>query len=251
MSAPIVSHPRPGVRRRFAAAFVGAPSYPPSAADLRTVSVLGLEMPFRAATAVVIVTLAILIDYSRSFIPESIQDLGRAAEAIRFQAIERTLLFGVVPLAIVVFVFRDRPARYGLRLGDWRWGIGLALVGCAVMTPVALALAQVPLFREYYAVSSATPLDLLVTHTLDLVPAEFLMRGFFLFALARVYGGIGVLMATMPFVFAHLGKPEIEVFSTLFGGLAYGWLNWRTGSILYSALAHVWILTVLLVATGS
>jgi membrane protease YdiL (CAAX protease family) len=65
-----------------------------------------------------------------------------------------------------------------------------------------------------------------------------------------VYGGIGVLMATMPFVFAHLGKPEIEVFSTLFGGLAYGWLNWRTGSILYSAAAHIWILTILLVATS-
>jgi len=250
MSGPSLSESQPGALRRWAAAFVGSPSYPPNAEDLRTVTVLGLDMPFRAGVAVVIVTLAVLFDYSRSFIPEYIQDLGRAAEAMRFQALERTLLFGVIPLVIVVLVFRDRPARYGLRIGDWRWGLTLALAGCAVMTPVALALAQVPLFREYYAVSSATPVDHVITHTLDLVPAEFLIRGFFMFALIRVYGGIGVLIATMPFVFAHLGKPEIEVFSTLFGGLAYGWLNWRTGSILYSAGAHIWIITVLLVATG-
>jgi membrane protease YdiL (CAAX protease family) len=38
--------------------------------------------------------------------------------------------------------------------------------------------------------------------------------------------------------------------STLVGGLAFGWLNWRTGSILYSAAAHVFILT-LLVANAS
>ena len=252
MSAPTVSDPRPraGALRRFGSAFVGSPSYPPNAADLRTVTVLGLEMPFRAAVAVVVVTLAILFDFSRSFIPESIQDLGRAAEAMRFQAIERFVLFLVVPMAVVVLLFRDRPSRYGWRIGDWRFGAVVAVIGAALMTPVALYVASNPLFREYYAVSAASPLDHLVTHTLDLVPAEFLMRGFFMFAMVRVYGGIGVLMATMPFVFGHLGKPEIEVFSTVFGGLAYGWLNWRTGSILYSAAAHIWILTVLLVATS-
>jgi membrane protease YdiL (CAAX protease family) len=250
MSAPIASDSRPSLVRRLATAFVGAPSYPPNAADLRPVTVLGLEMPFRAAIAVVVVTLAILFDYSRSFIPEYIQDLGRAAEAMRFQAAERTLLFGVVPLLIVVLVFRDRPSRYGMRIGDWRWGLGLGLAGCAVMTPIVLALAQNTMFREYYAVSAATPVDHVITNVLDLVPAEFVMRGFFMFALIRVYGGIGVLIATMPFVFAHLGKPEIEVFSTLFGGLAFGWLNWRTGSILYSAAAHIWILSVLQIATG-
>jgi membrane protease YdiL (CAAX protease family) len=67
----------------------------------------------------------------------------------------------------------------------------------------------------------------------------------------RVYGGIGVLMATMPFVFAHLGKPEIETFSTLFGGMVYGWVDWRTGSILYSAAAHVYIVTLLVTLSGS
>ena len=251
MSAPPEIAPvRPAARRRLATSLVGSPTYLPSSADLRTVSVLGLEMPLRASLAIALATLAIVFDYSRTFIPEAIQDLGRAAEANRYQSIERAILFGLVPLAVVVLVFRDRPGRYGLQLGDWRAGLGLALLGCAVMTPIALLLAQVPSFRDYYAVSWAPPLDLVVTHALDLVAAEFLVRGFLLFALVRVFGGAGVLIATLPFVFAHLGKPEIELFSTLFGGLVYGWVNWRTGSILYSAGAHVYIVTLLLVAVG-
>jgi membrane protease YdiL (CAAX protease family) len=234
---------------RLADLFHG-PDYPPSAADLRTIRIAGLEMPLRATVAITVATFALLFDFSRTFIPESIQDLGRAPEAIRFQALERVVVFGLVPLLVVVVGFRDRPSAYGLRLGVWRLGLGLALAGCAVMTPVVLWAAAQPAFRDYYAISSTGVGDLLVTHVLDLVPSEFVYRGFLMFVLLRAFGPVGVLMATMPFVFAHLGKPEFELFSTLAGGLAYGWLNWRTGSIVWSAAAHVYILTLILWAAG-
>ena len=68
-----------------------------------------------------------------------------------------------------------------------------------------------------------------------------------MFPLLRLYGGVGLVIATLPFTFSHLGKPEIETFSTLFGGLVYAWVDWRTGSILYSAVAHVYIVTLLVV----
>jgi membrane protease YdiL (CAAX protease family) len=118
------------------------------------------------------------------------------------------------------------------------------------MTPVIVGLAGLPSFRTYYAPGAAAAGDLLITHTLDLVSSEFLFRGFLQFALVRAFGGIGILVATMPFVFAHLGKPEIETFSTLFGGMVYGWVNWRTGSIVYSSLAHVYIVTLLVTLAG-
>jgi membrane protease YdiL (CAAX protease family) len=194
--------------------------------------------------------MAILFDFSRTFIPDSVQDLGRAAPALRYQAVERVLLFGVIPLAVVVLGFRDRPSRYGLALGAWRWGLGLAAVGCAVMTPLVLGLARLDGFRDYYSISSASPPDVLLTNALDLIPTEFMIRGFLLFALVRAIGPIGVLVATLPFVFSHLGKPEVELFSTLFGGLVYGWLVWRTGSIVWSAAAHIYIVTLLLVAAS-
>ena len=237
------------LRGRIVSGFLGAPYYPADAADRRTFAIAGLALPLRASIAIAVATIVILFDYSRTFIPEAIQDLGRAAPALRYQAIERLVLFGVVPLAVVLLGFRDRPSRYGLNAGDWRWG--LALVGCAVMTPVILVLARVPNVQAYYTVSSAPPGELLLTNTLDLVPTEFLLRGFLMFALVRTIGPVGVLLATLPFVFSHLGKPEVELFSTLFGGLLYGWVNWRTGSIAWSGAAHVYIVTLLLLATSS
>ncbi|MEX2011975.1 MAG: CPBP family intramembrane glutamic endopeptidase [Chloroflexota bacterium] len=228
-----------------------APAYPTEPDDLRTVRLFGLALPFRASIAIAVVTLAVLLNFSRTFIPEPIRALGLGPEGLRYQSIERVALFLLVPLAVVIFGFRDTPARYGLRLGDWRWGIGLILVGCAVMTPVVMLLASLPDFRAYYAPTVAPLPDLLVTHTLDLVSAEFLLRGFLMFALLRVIGPIGVLVVQFPFVFAHLGKPEIELFSTLFGGLVYAWVDWRTSSILWSALAHIYIVTLLVVLSAA
>ena len=241
----------PIVIRRLAASFTAGPEYPPSDADRRTVRVLGLDLPLRASTAIVVMTLVVLFDFSRTFIPAEIQALGRAAEAIRYQALERVVLFGLVPGLVVLVAFRDRLANYGLGIGDWRWGLGLAIAGGALMTPIVLAVGSNAQFSTYYGVSAAPVGDLLVTHLLDLVPSEFVIRGFLMFTLIRAIGPLGVVIAQLPFVFVHLGKPEIELFSTLLGGMVFGWLNWRTGSIWWSALAHVYILTLIVAVAGA
>ena len=237
--------------RRLRASFTAAPAYPASQADQRIVSILGLALPLRATTAVLVVTLVLLFDYSRTAIPQDVQALGRAAAAIRYQALERVVLFGLVPALVVVLAFRDRLTDYGWGLGEWRWGIGLAVAGCAVMTPVIVAVGSNADFSTYYAVSSAPVGDLVVTHVLDLVPAEFLIRGFLMFTLLRTIGPLGIVVAQMPFVFTHLGKPEVELFSTLLGGMVFGWLDWRTRSIWWSALGHVYILTLVVAVAGS
>jgi membrane protease YdiL (CAAX protease family) len=213
--------------------------------------VLGLRLPWRATVVITVVTLVLLVDYSRTLLPDVIDSLGRAPVAMRLIAMERFVLFGLLPLAVVVLVFRDRPPRYGLGIGDWRAGAALMLVGCAVMTPLVLWFATLPDVRAYYA-SSAEPLPgLLWTNALDLAAGEFLFRGFLTFTLLRAIGPAGVLVATMPFVYVHLGKPELELFSTLLGGLVYGWLAWRTRSILWGTLGHVYLLSLVIVAAGA
>jgi membrane protease YdiL (CAAX protease family) len=227
---------------------IAAPAYPATAADRRTFSLAGLELPVRATTAIVLVTFAVLFDHSRTFVPAELP--GRSPDAMRFVAVERVLLFGVVPLAVILLGFRDRPSRFGLTLGAWRWGIAFVLVGCALMTPIVLAFAQLPDARAYYAESAAPVAELLVTNALDLGAVEFAYRGFLLLTLVRTIGPVGVLVATLPFVFAHIGKPPLELFSTLGGGMAYGWLAWRTGSVVWGAIAHVYILTLVTVASA-
>ena len=68
---------------------------------------------------------------------------------------------------------------------------------------------------------------------------------------SRLLTPLGRVVAQLPFVFSHLNKPEIELLSTLFGGLVYGWVNWRTGSILWSILPHVYIVTLAVLASAA
>ena len=214
------------------------------------IDVLGLRLPWRGTVAIAVVTLVLLLDASRTFLPEQLTPLGRSPLALRVIAVERAILFGLVPLAVVLLVFRDRPSRYGITIGDWRAGGSLMLVGCAVMTPLVLWFATLPDASAYYGPSAEPPPGLLLTNAIDLGAGEFLFRGFLTFTLLRAVGPLGVVVATIPFVFVHLGKPELELFSTLLGGLVYGWLAWRTRSILWGTIGHVYILSLVVMAAG-
>ena len=236
--------------RRLWAALTAGPDYPATPADQQTVVLVGLRLPVRASIAVAVVTLGLLFDYSRTFFPDGIPT-DRSPTAMVATALERFVLFGLVPLAVIVLVFRDRPWRYGLTIGEWRWGAALVAIGCLVMTPVVLWFASLPDVRDYYAQSSAPLGALILTNAIDLTVTEFAFRGFLMLTLVRLIGPFGVLVATMPFVFSHLGKPELELLSTLAGGLVYGWLAWRTRSIVWGSIGHVYIVTLVVVAAAA
>jgi membrane protease YdiL (CAAX protease family) len=235
--------------RRLWAALTAGPDYPSTPADVRTVEIVGLRLPVRATIAISIVTLALLFDYSRTFFPDDVPT-DRSSDAMFATALERFVLFGLVPFGVVTLGFRDRPGRYGLTVGDWRWGIALVAIGCLVMTPVVLWFATLADVRDFYAQSSAPLGALVVTNAIDLTAMEFAFRGFLMLTLVRLIGPFGVLVATMPFVFSHLGKPELELFSTLGGGLVYGWLAWRTRSIVWGSIGHTYIVTLMTVAAA-
>jgi membrane protease YdiL (CAAX protease family) len=239
------------VLSRLAEWIVRAPPYPPSPADLRTFDLAGLRLPLRATIAVTVMVFAVLLDFNRSFIPDELISYDRNPGMMRLQALDRLVLYAAIPLLVVVLVFRDRPSRYGVRIGDWRAGAALAGAGCLVMTPIVVWFAGQADVVGYYAPSAASLPDVAVTNAVDLFSAEFLFRGFLMFALIRAIGPIGVLVATLPFVFSHLTKPELELLSTLGGGMLYGWLAWRTGSILWGAAAHTFILTLVVLLAGA
>ena len=192
-----------------------------------------------------------IFDFQRTIIPDELVQYDRNPGMQRLQAISRVVLFFLVPLAIVVVGFRDRPAATGSgsATGDGGWGSRSS--GCVVMTPIVLVLSGAPDFRDYYAPSMDPLPSLLATNVLDLVSTEFVYRGFLMLALARVFGPIALVVALFPFTFTHLTKPEAELLSTFAGGAVYGWLTWRTGSILWGALAHVYIVTLIIAAAAA
>ena len=223
------------------------PDYPPNEADLVDFRLVGLALPRRATIATLAATALIVADQLRFAIPEDATD-GLAG--LRPLDVARFILFLVVPCLVIWLVFRDDVRRYALHLGDWRWGAGLLTAGLVVMTPIILALAALPEFRGYYGSDTTTVGVALLNNLVSLLPAEFLLRGFLMFALWRRIGPLALVVVQIPFVLTHIGKPELELWSTFIGGAVYAWLDWRTGSILWSALGHVYVLTLMLVAVG-
>ena len=71
---------------------------------------------------------------------------------------------------------------------------------------------------------------------------EFIWRGFMLFGLEKKFGYYAVLMQMIPFVILHNGKPFLETFGAIFGGIALGVLALRTRSIYYCIIIHIGVM---------
>jgi membrane protease YdiL (CAAX protease family) len=223
------------------------PAARPAARDRVELNLLGLRVP-ALATAFLLITCALLmLDRNYDVLPR----FGPIdPRSLRNQGVERLILFGLVPLGILL-ALREDPRRYGLGRGDVRRAVVLGGLATLVTVPAIVLIAAIPAIRDWYSPSMSTVPDVLLTNTLDLVPTEFLLRGFLLFALLRAIGPFAVVVAVVPFVMIHIGKPDVEALSTLAGGLVFGWLNWRTGSIWASAAYHVAIQTTVIVAAAA
>lgn len=208
----------------------------------RDINLAGLRLPVLDTVVVAVATVVLLTDHY--------VDAVRGADPALAQAIDRAFLYGVVPLAVLLLL-RESPSEYGLRIGSWRLGIALAIGIALAATPLILVVSRLPDFTAYYRRDAVEPVRLIVTNALNVGPAEFLFRGFLMFALVRRAGPIGVVVATFPFVFTHLDKPALETYSTLLGGTLFGWMAWRTGSVLYAFLLHLYILTLIVVAASA
>ena len=126
--------------------------------------------------------------------------------------LDRFLLHLAVPVAFILFLFRENPSRYGLQFGDWRTGLKIALLSAVLIFPaVWLAVHITPTLSRYYQpqYNPAVPFQLF----LDLLGWEFLFRGWLLFGLEREFGRHALWMQAVPFAIAHphdLSDSEIE-----------------------------------------
>jgi membrane protease YdiL (CAAX protease family) len=235
-------------RARLVELLLGAPPVAPAAARDRTeLNLVGLRVPALATAFLLLACALLMIDRNYDVLPR----FGPIdPRSLRNQGIERLVFFGLLPLGILL-ALREDPRRYGLGRGDVRRAVLLGGVATLVTVPAIALIAAVPAIREWYGPSMTTVPGVLLTNVIDLFPTEFLLRGFLMFALIRAIGPFGVVVAVVPFVMVHIGKPDIEALSTLGGGLVFGWLNWRTGAIWASAVYHVAIQTAVIVAAAA
>jgi membrane protease YdiL (CAAX protease family) len=200
-------------------------------------SLFNLNLHFdRNVTAITIVsTLLLIIDAYHLITP------------LKF--VDRVGLYLFIPLGIIIFAFRESPREYGFRLGDWKAGLVITALVILVAVPLLWFVARGEAMRQYYQGQNGPAL--LVDTSLDLIGWEFFFRGFILFGYARQFKDHALWLQAVPFAMAHIGKPEVETLSTIFGGFLFGLVAWRTRSFLYPFLIHWFITTfTILVAAG-
>jgi len=199
-------------------------------------SLLGerLDFDWKVVTVIILGTLLLIVDFYYQFTPNKYYD--------------RTILYLFIPLLVIVLIFREDPCAYGFTFGDWKTGITLTTIGVVVMAIVLWFVARDPAMQSYYKLQ----VDGLPWNTfLDLFGWEFFFRGFILFAFVRKFGAEALWLQAVPFALAHIGKPEIETLSTIFGGFAFGWVAYRTRSFIYPFLIHWFVASfTIVIAAG-
>jgi membrane protease YdiL (CAAX protease family) len=166
------------------------------------------------------------------------------------------VFYFLIPLGIILLAFREDPRRFGLRLGNWRQGALWAVLGILLMAMIIVGLAQLAEFRSYYAsLSFQEPLshevvEFALRQAIYMFSWEFIFRGFMLFGLKDRLGPLAIWIQAIPFAIMHLGKPELETLSTIFGGAAFGYIDLKSKSVLPSVIIH-WAIYVMMVFAAS
>ena len=195
----------------------------------RMINIAGIEFDWQLTFIIILGTILPMLDYYHRF--------------TRHKAYDRFILYLIIPVLIILLIFRESPAEYGFRIGHWRTGLFWVLVSCAGMSLILWFVARNPNMTNYYQNRAPKEMGRLLYITgIDLFGWEFIWRGLLLFGMARVLGaGPAIFLQAVPFAFMHLGKPEIETLSTIFGGAAFGFIAWQSNSFLYPFLIHWYI----------
>lgn len=138
----------------------------------------------------------------------------------------------------------DRVPSLGLGLGDWKVGLPACVLFYGVMVVLLSVVVWTQDFRGKYPLyedadrSLAMFLSYEMAYALYFVAWEFFFRGFMTFSLEKTLGVWAAFVQMLPFVVMHFGKPDLESMSSVFGGIALGWLALRTRSIWYGVFIH-------------
>jgi len=154
------------------------------------------------------------------------------------------LFYLIVPLGIVWFVFKESPARYGLRLVITWKTVRFYLLLLAVMTPLLWWASTQPGFLNRYPFvdNLSTWREILIWelfYVSRFVALEFFFRGFLLFGTEERLGrNHAVAMSTVPYAVVHYAKPFPEALGAIVAGAVLGWLALRTRTIAGGVIIH-------------
>jgi membrane protease YdiL (CAAX protease family) len=156
----------------------------------------------------------------------------------------------LIPLAAGFLLFRDKPWDYGIRIGRWKQAIIITAVCLAAMALILYAVSKRPDFYSYYHKATIDWPEFLLNAALLMFAWEFLLRGYMLFGLEKSIGKSAIFVQTIPFVLLHMGKPFLETLACIPGGFIFGYVAYRTRSLLPCFIIHLGIYAMMIFFTN-
>jgi len=209
-----------------------------------------LHLDWKIAILTIISTILLMVDYYHyPLLPWTKLFSWWDSTGLSMKVLDRTLLYFIIPMFFILAVFRESPKVYGCTFGDWKAGIIITLGAIILIAPILWLVGHgdTSMQNYYKPMVAGLPWNTL----LDLFGWEFIFRGWLLFGYTRKFGMDGIWFQAVPFALAHMGKPELETLSTIFGGFAFGWVAWRTKSFVYPLLIHWFVSSItIIVAAG-
>lgn len=150
----------------------------------------------------------------------------------------------LLPVVALKWPLRRRIQDHGLRwASSGRELKTVALLFVAVL-PLLVLVCRTEAFQAKYPKLHLAGVDpgVFVVYELAYLVKwtawEFFFRGFLLFGLRPGMGDKAVVASTLPFVLAHIGKPEAEILGAIVAGFVLCGLALRSRSIVPGVLLH-------------
>lgn len=161
------------------------------------------------------------------------------------------ILFCLVPLALIRFTLKEKVSNFGWQLGDWKFGLKATGISLLVMPFLVYNSSLNEVHHAFY--SSQFPLTLATSSvgmfllwTASYLPHyigwEFFFRGYVQFGFKKQYGAMmAILLQCILTGLMHIGKPAGETWGALIGGIYFGLLTYRTNSVVWAILFHLYL----------
>jgi membrane protease YdiL (CAAX protease family) len=150
----------------------------------------------------------------------------------------------LVPVAIILLVMRESPARYGLRFYISPRTLAVYAVLLVIMIlPLLWASRQQSFVNRYPMVTDlgndwGRILTWEAARALRFMSLEFFFRGYLLFGTEKRFGYHAIAISAMPYGIIHFAKPFPEALGAIVAGAVLGWLALRTRSIAGGTILH-------------
>ena len=167
--------------------------------------------------------------------------------AVIFMFISTFILLGFLPIILIRILFKESLKDYGISLGNWKQGIKYVLI---IFLPIAAFVLYPSIYNQemlnFYPQSkdviNSTNLFIkfeAIRVILFYTGWEIFFRGFMLFGMRKYVGdAMAICIQIIPSCLWHIGMPTGEIFASIFGGIIFGVLALKTGSILYPYILH-------------